>query len=438
MEGEYTFNTGRSGFNIGNTFTNRNLFGGAERFDLKLKYGILFDAWRDNQLFGSVFNRDLQIGATLTVPRLMVPFHVPLVGRSGMPYTTFSLNWQIFDQVNTYSNRYVIGSVAYNWYETRYKLHTITPLIAEFRLGKLSPGFYDELSEKGFLLYIRSNDRAYFGLGSQYAYTYNALKLNRLEDFSYFRGTLDMSGNTLSLLSNVFDFDRNNVGERMVFGVPYLQYARMETDFRWYKYLGGERQLVFRFNPGVVIPYGNNRDFVIFEKSFFGGGMNGIRAWQARTLGPGNYNREILDESLRLGLRNLDQLGEIKIESNLEYRFRLLNDFLGAKLKGAAFADSGNIWRFREIENPGGEFNWNTFLGQMAIGAGAGLRFDLDYFVFRLDAGLKVRDPQFKGSKQWVVRELFNSREFKRQYAVTNGPDRYNFIQYNFGIGMPF
>src|SRR5690606_6369095 len=149
---------------------------------------------------------------------------------------------------------------------------------------------------------------------------------------------LDMSGNTLSLLSNVFDFDRNNVGERMVFGVPYLQYARMETDFRWYKYLGGERQLVFRFNPGVVIPYGNNRDFVIFDKSFFGGGMIGCRAWQACTLGPGTYNREVLEESLRLGLRNLDQLGDIKIESNLEYRCRLLNDFLGGKLKGAAFA----------------------------------------------------------------------------------------------------
>ena len=88
--------------------------------------------------------------------------------------------------------------------------------------------------------------------------------------------------------------------------------------------------------------------------------------------------------------------------------------------------------------NPGGEFKFDKFIGQIALGAGAGLRFDLDYFVVRLDAGLKVRDPQFKGAKQWVISELFNSREFKDQYRLTNAPDRYNFIQYNFGIGMPF
>src|SRR5690606_25159060 len=115
---------------------------------------------------------------------------------------------------------------------------------------------------------------------------------------------------------------------------------------------------------------------------------NDQRAWQARTLGPGNYNRSILTEDLRNRLRNLDQLGEIKIFSNFEYRFKLLNDFFGAKLKGATFTDIGNIWRLKEsAENPGGEFKFNKFLGQMAIGAGAGLRFDLQYFVFRFDAG---------------------------------------------------
>src|SRR3546814_18405350 len=112
--------------------------------------------------------------------------------------------------------------------------------------------------------------------------------------------------------------------------------------------------------------------------------MNGIRAWQARTLGPGNYNRKVLDESLRLNLRNLDQLGEIKLEGKVEYRFKVVNDIFGATLKAATFADFGNIWRISENElNPGGEFKFDRFLGQLAIGAGAGLRFDLDYFVIR-------------------------------------------------------
>src|SRR5690606_6606627 len=221
---------------------------------------------------------------------------------------------------------------------------------------------------------VRSNNRAYFGLGSQYIYTLNAPKLLRKEDFTYFRGSLDLSGNLLDISSSIFNFERNAEGEKQIFGVPFLQYAKMEADMRWYKHFGGDRQLVFRINPGLAIPYGNNSSLLIFEKSFFGGGMNGMRAWQARTLGPGNYNREVLDPGLRLNLRNLDQLGEIKLEGNVEYRFKLVNDIFGAKLKAATFADFGNIWRIRENElNPGGEFKFDKFIGQLAMGAGAGL-----------------------------------------------------------------
>src|SRR5690606_10128618 len=144
-------------------------------------------------------------------------------------------------------------------------------------------------------------------------------------------------------------------------------------------------------------------------------------------------------DSLRVNLRNLDQLGEIKIEGNIEYRFKLLNNLFGAKLKGATFVDVGNIWRLRESDiNVDGKFSGKTFLGQMAIGTGFGLRFDVDYFVFRLDAGIKVRDPQFKGKDRWVIKELFNNKSFREEYNASHSPDKYNFVQYNFGIGMPF
>ena len=138
-------------------------------------------------------------------------------------------------------------------------------------------------------------------------------------------------------------------------------------------------------------------------------------------------------------MRNLDQLGEIKIEGNLEYRFKVIQNFYGAKVKGAVFTDFGNVWRLRENkERLGEEFKFNRFLNQLAIGTGAGLRFDLNFFIFRLDAGIKVKDPQFIGSNQWVIKNLFNSKDFKEEYSKTNGPDRYRFVQYNFGIGMPF
>lgn len=439
IEGEYTFNAGMSGFNIGNTFTHRNLFGGLEQLEVRLRYGVLFDSRLPGGLLDRVFNNDFQVGVNITVPRLITPFAVPPVSRSGLPRTVFSANVQAFDQFQTYSNRYFSGTLSYNWFDTRYKQHNLTPLVLEYRYGRLNNEFAQRLIDQDFLLYVRSNNRAYFGLGSQYAYTVNAVRLSRLESFLYFRGALDLSGNLLGLASQVIDFKRNVDGEKEVMGVPYLQYAKVETDLRYYRYLGGDRQFVVRLNPGVAIPYGNNSSLLIFEKSFFGGGMNGIRAWQARTLGPGNYNRKVLDPGLRLNLRNLDQLGEIKLEGNVEYRFKVVNDIFGAKLKAATFADFGNIWRINENElNPGGEFKFDRFFRQLAIGAGAGLRFDLDYFVIRLDAGIKVRDPQFSGAQQWVIGEFFDSKAFKDQYRLTNAPDRYNFVQYNFGIGMPF
>lgn len=439
IEGEYTFSSGMSGFNLGNTFSHRNVFGGSELLEVKLQYGMLFDPRLGGSLSQRVFNNDIQIGVNLVFPRLVLPFHTRNVGRYGLPRTTFSSSLQLFDQYRTYSNRYFINTLNYIWWQTGNLQHSYTPLVLEYRLGRFNTDFAQNLIDEGYGLYVESNDREYFGLGSQYAITWNAPKLSRLENFSYLRGSVDVSGNILGLLSNVFNFRENERGEKLLFNVPYLQYIKGEVDYRRYKHFGGQRQFVFRFNGGVAVPYGNNSNLLIFEKSFFAGGMNGIRAWQARTLGPGNYNREGLPEDLRINLRNLDQLGEVKLEANLEYRFRIMNNFLGAKLNGATFVDMGNIWRLRADQlNPEGEFKMDKLFGQTAIGTGLGLRFDMDYFILRLDAGLKVKDPQFIGDEQWVLKHLFDARAFKDQYYQLHKPDRYNFVQYNFGVGLPF
>ncbi|MEN5087437.1 BamA/TamA family outer membrane protein [Sphingobacterium sp. PCS056] len=439
IEGEFTLSSGMSGFNIGNTFSHRNIFGGAELLEVKLRYGILFDPRLQGNISDKIFNNDVQIGVNLIVPRLMTPFHTNHTAQYGLAKTTFSSSLQIFNQDATYSNRYFINTLNYSWHQSANKFHSFTPIVLEYRQGKLNENFAQNLIDQGYLLYVRSNNREYFGLGSQYSFTYNAKKLTKKENFNYFKGSIDLSGNILDLVSKVIKFDQNADGEKKVLGVPYLQYAKTELDYRIYRNLGGNQQFVFRINPGIAIPYGNNSTLMIFEKSFYGGGMNGMRAWQARTLGPGNYNRASVQEDLRLNLRNLDQLGEIKIEGNAEYRFRILNSFLGAKMNGATFIDFGNVWRLKENElNPGGEFKADKFLKQIAIGTGFGLRFDSDYFIIRLDAGLKVKDPQFSGSDQWVLKHFFDSKEFKDQYYQTHKPDRYNFIQYNFGIGLPF
>lgn len=439
VEGEFTFSSGMSGFNVGNTFSHRNVFGGAEQLEIKLRYGVLFDPRLEGGLGNKIFNNDFQVGVNLIIPRLMTPFENSSTGTYGLPRTTFSSTLQFFQQDGTYSNRYFTNSLNYIWYGSAREQHSLTPVSIEYRVGRLNEAFQRQLEDEGYLLYVRSNNREYFGLGAQYNYTYNAAKLLTKENFSYFRAGLESSGNMLALLGNVFNLEMSPDGERLLFGVPHLQFAKTEVDYRWYRHLGGNKQFVWRFSGGVAVPYGNNSRLLIFEKSFFGGGMNGIRAWQARTLGPGNYNRAHLPEHLRLNLRNLDQLGEMKLETNAEYRFRILNNFLGAKLNGATFIDAGNIWLLRDNEiTSNGTFKANEFLSQIAIGTGFGVRLDMDYFIIRLDAGLKVKDPQFAKGKQWVIKELFNSRAFREDFYETHRPDRYNFIQYNFSVGLPF
>jgi outer membrane protein assembly factor BamA len=272
----------------------------------------------------------------------------------------------------------------------------------------------------------------------------NANKLNTYRNFLYFRGSLDIGGNTLWALSNLLNTPRDTSGQRTIFGYTFAQYTKGEIDLRFYRSFGGERQLVFRINPGIGVPYGNSSQLV-FEKNFYTGGANDIRAWLPRTLGPGQFNRGSAyagDTTTLKRLKYLDQFGEIKFVSNLEYRYKLANDFFGSKLKGAVFVDAGNVWRLhKQIENPNGEFRLDNLWQSTAIGIGTGLRFDLGFFVFRFDAALKFKDPEFTGSDQWVLvnhfDELFHTGSFKTAYRASNY-DSFNFLQLNFGIGLPF
>ncbi|EHQ28937.1 surface antigen (D15) [Mucilaginibacter paludis DSM 18603] len=448
VEGEFIFNGGRSGFNVGNTFTDRNLFKGAEILQLKLNWSVLFDNSTGAIGSSAIQNQDVRIGLNLIYPRIISPFNFPMPGQYGVPHTTFSSTYQLYFQKGLVSRKSLINSLTYDWAETSQKLHTLTPFNIEFSEGIIDPGAKSQLIDQDRYSYVYLIGRKIFTSGSQYTYQVNANKLFTYGTFTYFRGTVDVGGNTLSLLTKLLNTPRDTLGQHTLFGQTFAQYSKFETDFRFYKNLGGERMLVFRFSPGIGIPYGNSSQ-LIFEKNFYGGGANDIRAWLPRTLGPGQFNRAVYgpadslkSQTLRDRLKYLDQFGEIKIVGNIEYRYPLVANFFGSKLNGAIFTDFGNVWRLKpETDSPNGTFNVNNIFQSTAIGVGTGLRFDLGFFVFRLDAAFKFKDPQFNGSDQWVFtkhfNELFRAGPFKHTYEQTNG-ESYNFMQLNFGIGLPF
>lgn len=459
IEGQFLFNSGQYGYNIGNTFTDRDLFKRAAILQIKFNWSVLYD--RSNGLTnpGGIENQDFSIGGNLIYPFIISPFNFAEPGKYGVPHTTFSTNYQLFYQLGLVQRTSFINSVTYDFAETADKLHTITPFAFDFSRGVIGSEIQKKLIQDNLYSYVYLIGRTIFTSGSQYSFTYNANKLNNYSNFTYFRGSADVGGNTLYLLSKLFNTPKDALGERTFAGRPFAQYAKGEIDLRIYRSLGGEKQFVFRLNPGLGVPYGNSEE-LIFEKNFYAGGASDMRAWLPRTLGPGQFNRATFygppsltgkpskNDSLRTQNKYLDQFGEVKIITNIEYRYKLVDNFFGAKLKGAIFTDAGNIWRFSaQPKGPAGlspndQFKFNNILQSSAMDIGTGLRFDLSFFVFRLDAAFKFKDPQFNGYNQWVLLnhfdELFHNGPFKTRYEATNSGDTYNFMQLNFGIGMPF
>lgn len=442
VEGEFIFNNGRYGFNLANTYTNRNLFGGAEILQIKFNYSILYDnAQEQAALNNRIQNQDFRIGANLVYPGIISPFNISSLGQYGIPHTTFASNFQYFYQDGLVARKSFINSITYDWKPSNRSLHSFTPINIEFSTGTINPDAAKDLLAQNRYSYIYLIGRTVFTAGSQYTYTRNYSLLNSYQNFIYFRGSVDLGGNSLALISNLTNAKRDTLGQRTVFGQAFSQYIKGEADLRFYKSLGGEKQFIFRLNPGLGVPYGNSSQ-LIFEKNFYVGGANDMRAWLPRTLGPGGFNRATYypDDQQRARFKYLDQFGEVKIVANAEYRYKIVDNFFGSKLKGALFSDIGNVWRLKD-EVPGGKFTLATLPQTTAIGIGTGIRLDLNFFVFRLDAGFKFKDPQFSGSDQWVLvnhfGELFSSGNFKNDYLNNNG-EKYSFMQLNFGIGMPF
>ena len=439
LDGEYTFNSSITGLNLGLTYQNRNIFGGAEVFEVKLRGGLQFDKNVTGSLSDRILSKDYQIGASLSFPRLITPFNIQELGRNGVPHTRIATSYQNYQLTKSYQRKSLGLNITYDWVETKYKIHSFTPVNIQYSNALINSDLAQLLISQGNAFFL-STLRSQLLSSSYYTYTVNLPKLTSYNNFIFFSGTAEIGGNSAALAAKISN-TTNGDGQKLLFGVPYYQYAKVETDLRIYKSLGGERQFIARFNPGIGYSYGNIKSLP-FDKRFFAGGSSGIRAWQARTLGPGNYNRASLaSDSARFNLRNLDQLGDIKFEGNLEYRFKLINNFIGSKVKGATFIDFGNVWQIRDNGLQGGQFKFNQLFQQTAIGVGFGLRFDVSFFVFRLDAGFKFKDPQFSGSDQYVVKYWFDrvaKQQLKSNYAITNAPDKYSISQIQFGIGMPF
>jgi outer membrane protein assembly factor BamA len=268
-------------------------------------------------------------------------------------------------------------------------------------------------------LYIKSSFTDHLIMAMNYTLVDNTQNTEKDNTYHYFKWSVESAGNLLSALmklsgrskyETVDEDTGNQLSYYKVFNTRFAQYLKTDFEFRYGYRLDKFNSVVSRAFLGVALPYGNF-DVLPFEKKYFGGGANGIRAWQVRTLGPGTYKASE-DEYP-------NQSADIKLEGNVEYRFRLLSF-----VEGAFFLDAGNIWAINSKDNrEGAQFKFDQFYKQIAIGTGTGLRFDFNYFIFRFDLGLKMRDPSLPEGKRFI----FGNYPLKSEH-----------FNFNFAIGYPF
>lgn len=411
IEAQGTNSGGDLGIGGSLVYQNKNLFRGGEVFYLRFKGGMeaqeggttTEESLERTFLFFNTFEAGIE--ANLYIPKFLAPINQDVFSRYFRPKTNINLgyNWQ--DRLE-YERVITNFSFGYDWTDSEFKRYQLFPLDINVVKVTTTPAFDSILARESER--FRNQYTDHLILGMRYSYIFNNQEMKRGKNFSYFRWNIETAGNLLNLIENITDSPVNDEGFQTVFGIQYSQYIKSDVDYRHYFVFIKKHTIAARGVFGLAIPYGNSID-IPFEKGFFGGGANGMRAWPLRFLGPGAYP----DFN-----PNIERVGDIKIEGNIEYRFPIYKVF-----KGAFFYDVGNIWLLKANSTfPGGKFEFNNFLSELAMDAGIGIRLDFKYFIFRVDIAQRMMDPALPRGDRWVI-------------GAYNG--WFNPV-YNLGIGYPF
>ncbi len=355
---------------------------------------------------------------TLSVPRFITPFNIKRYG-AFVPKTRFTLGYDFLNRKNSYTLNSFRALGGYNWKEDTRKEHELNIVDANFVHPINVTEQYTMLAENDATLKKAIRDQ--FTIGSSYKYTYTNTAETSKTHTTYYNGVVDLSGNLLGLLTGANVKEGN---QKFIFDAPFSQYVKVDNDFRYYWRLSENAKWANRIFAGVGYAYGNSLNLP-FVKQYFVGGSNGIRAFRARTTGPGAYYAP--DDPNTVSTFTADQTGDIKLEFNTELRQKLIGF-----MHGAAFVDAGNIWLVNQEEDPeankpGALFS-KRFMKDLLVGAGFGLRFDLSFIILRFDLAFPLRKPWKPEGEQWVINDIdFGDPVWRKKNLV-----------FHVAIGYPF
>jgi outer membrane protein assembly factor BamA len=403
-----------SGGNIGAaanvSYRHRNLFGGSEQFDLSftgalenLKEG---NAPNDSTQTGPSLMQEFGVEARLRIPKFLLPVKTTQFIRKYNPQTNIRLSYN-FQKRPDYIRTLANASFGYEWRGSEKVMNRVYPLEAGLILTPYKSEDFQNWLEGKYLYY---SYEPHLIVNSRYSMVWSNQKLLKNQNFQDIRFNVEAAGNLMYMGFNLATPVPDS-GNYQVLGVDFAQYIKADIDFRSYTFLYEDISLVLRGFAGVGLAYGNS-NAMPFEKQYFSGGANSIRAWQVKSLGPGSY-----EDPNQSSYPN--QTGDVKLEANMEYRFKLF-----WKLEAALFLDVGNIWSLSSVDDrEGAGFKFNRFYKELAVGTGVGTRVVFSFFVFRFDLGIPLRNPYPIEGDNWLPGN-----------AGVKGRD----LTFNLAIGYPF
>ena len=403
---EGTNTAGNLGAAASLTYENRNLFRGSELLSIQLR--AAFEAITGLEGYKAEDYEEYNIEGKLMFPRFIAPFLSDNFRKNSNAHSELSVSYNLQNRPE-FHRRVFTSAWTYHWnapkHNSTYRFDLIDlnyvymPWISE----KFKEDYLDDDSNRNAILRYNYEDLFIMKMG--FGMTYNngvhAIKAN-----------IETAGNLLGAISGISDFKKNGDGQYTLFNIAFAQYVKADFDYTRLFTFDWRNSLALHFDFDIAYPYGNSK-ILPFEKRYFSGGANSVRGWNVRELGPGKFK----GTDGRIDFIN--QTGDMKLDFNIEYRTALF-----WKFNGAFFIDAGNIWTLRSYaEQPGGQFKFDEFYKQIAVSYGLGIRLNLDYFIMRLDMGVKAINPAYTTKKE--------------HYPIID-PNFRRDVSFHFAVGLPF
>lgn len=405
-----TNTSGDLGFAASVNYQHRNIFHGSETYALGLKAGYEALSGKIEGLVNNNYS-EYTIDNRLEIPKFIIPFVSAEAKRRRRAATSVRATFS-YQRRPEYTRLIANGAFGYKWQRGTRQRHALNIIdLSYVYLPKRSDSFIEIIQQAGPISY--SSYSSHLILAMTYTFNFsNQLTTNKKNESSRdvwsLRLNAEVAGNLLMGISKIFDLRKDDNGNYNVFGLPFEQYARLDVDFSYSKFLNERNRLAYHVACGFAAPYGNSKT-VPFEKRYYAGGANSVRGWSVRRLGPGVYHNELGNSRLDF----FNQCGDIRFDAAVELRSKLF-----WKLELATFLDAGNVWTLKNYKSQqGGQFT-SDFYKQIAASTGLGLRLVTDFVVLRLDLGLKVYNPYKEGSDVWAITSPFSHENRTVHFAV--------------------